>query len=94
MHRSYPNSRRLVPVAGSKSLTSEPVVMATVLPSGLNSRPTADPFTSSGVSRRLATGSTEEFMALAEKVSGEELDAFFDAWIFTPEKPPRSAVMT
>ncbi|MET1133859.1 MAG: M1 family aminopeptidase [Aeromicrobium sp.] len=30
---------------------------------------------------------TEEFTALAERVSGEDLDAFFTAWLFTPEKP-------
>jgi aminopeptidase N len=41
----------------------------------------------------LATGSTEEFMALAEQVSGEDLDAFFQTWLFTPEKPPESAVL-
>ena len=35
---------------------------------------------------------TEEFMALAEEVSGEELDDLFDVWLFTAEKPPPSAV--
>ena len=30
---------------------------------------------------------TEEFVALAERVSGEQLDAFFTAWLNTPEKP-------
>jgi aminopeptidase N len=30
----------------------------------------------------------EEFVALAERVSGEDLDAFFETWLFTPEKPP------
>jgi aminopeptidase N len=40
-----------------------------------------------------ATGSTEEFMTLAEQVSGQDLDAFFETWLFTPEKPPKSAVM-
>jgi aminopeptidase N len=40
------------------------------------------------------TGSTEEFMAIAEQVSGEDLDAFFETWLFTPRKPPRSAVLT
>lgn len=29
----------------------------------------------------------EEFMAFAEDVSGEELTALFDMWLFTPEKP-------
>jgi aminopeptidase N len=36
-------------------------------------------------------GTTEEFMALAEQISGEQLDDLFDVWIFTPEKPPASA---
>jgi aminopeptidase N len=30
---------------------------------------------------------TPEFVALAERVSGRALDAFFDAWLFTPAKP-------
>ena len=30
---------------------------------------------------------TAEFQALAERVSGEDLDTFFDVWLFTPEKP-------
>ena len=41
-----------------------------------------------------ATGSTEEFMALAEQVSGQDLDGFFQIWLFTPEKPPESAVLS
>jgi aminopeptidase N len=41
-----------------------------------------------------STGSTEEFMALAQQVSGEDLDALFATWLFAPEKPPRSAVLT
>jgi CubicO group peptidase (beta-lactamase class C family) len=40
-----------------------------------------------------ATGSTDEFMGLAESVSGEDLDAFFQTWLFAPEKPPASAVL-
>ena len=39
-----------------------------------------------------STGSTEEFMAIAERVSGEDLDALFEIWLFTPEKPPLSAL--
>ena len=31
--------------------------------------------------------STDEFIALAEQVSGEQLDDFFTIWLFTPEKP-------
>ena len=30
---------------------------------------------------------TDEFITLAERVSGEQLDAFFTTWLFTPEKP-------
>jgi aminopeptidase N len=30
---------------------------------------------------------TADFTALAEEVSGEQLDDFFTAWIYTPEKP-------
>jgi aminopeptidase N len=40
-----------------------------------------------------ATGSTDEFMGLAESVSGEDLDAFFQTWLFAPEKPPASAIL-
>ena len=30
---------------------------------------------------------TDEFIALAEKISGEELDELFETWLFTPGKP-------
>ena len=30
---------------------------------------------------------TDEFIALAEQVSGQELSAFFDTWLFTPARP-------
>ena len=30
---------------------------------------------------------TSEFIALAERVSGRQLDAFFTAWLFTPQRP-------
>ena len=33
---------------------------------------------------------TDEFIALAEKVSGEELDELFETWLFTPGPPARS----
>ena len=36
-------------------------------------------------------GTTEEFIALAEQISGEQLDDLFDVWLFTPAKPPASA---
>ncbi|WP_448810565.1 M1 family metallopeptidase [Agromyces bauzanensis] len=33
------------------------------------------------------TASTHDFIALAEEVSGQDLEAFFDAWVYTGEKP-------
>jgi len=36
---------------------------------------------------RHADATTEEFIALAEQVSGQQLDAFFDMWIYQPGKP-------
>ena len=38
---------------------------------------------------------TEEFIATAERVSGRQLDDFFETWLFTPEKPavPVAATM-
>jgi hypothetical protein len=32
-------------------------------------------------------GTTTEFIALAERISGQQLDALFDAWLFTAGKP-------
>jgi aminopeptidase N len=32
-------------------------------------------------------GTTSEFIALAERISGQQLDKFFDVWLFTGEKP-------
>jgi aminopeptidase N len=32
--------------------------------------------------------STSDFAAVAEEVSGQELDGLFEAWLFTPELPP------
>lgn len=31
--------------------------------------------------------STADFIALSERVSGQDLDAFFDAWLYVPERP-------
>jgi aminopeptidase N len=42
---------------------------------------------------RFGTGSTAEFVALAERVAGRQLDAFFDAWLFTPGKPPHPGAL-
>jgi len=39
---------------------------------------------------RLDNGSTEQFRALAERVSGANLNGFFDAWFFAPSKPART----
>ena len=36
-------------------------------------------------------GTTEAFTALAERVSGRSLDRLFDAWLFTPGRPPAPA---
>ncbi len=36
---------------------------------------------------RDGTGTTKQFKALAERLSGEQLDGFFDAWLFTGAKP-------
>ena len=30
---------------------------------------------------------TSQFVALAEQVSGMQLDHFFDVWLYRPEKP-------
>ena len=35
-----------------------------------------------------ATGSTDDFIALAEQISGEQLDDLFQTWLFDPRKPP------
>ena len=36
---------------------------------------------------RYGNGTTEEFIALSEKVSGQQLDDLFQAWLYTPSKP-------
>jgi aminopeptidase N len=36
-------------------------------------------------------GSTAQFIALAERISGQQLDALFDAWLFTAGKPALGA---
>src|SRR5690606_13473693 len=33
---------------------------------------------------------TAQFTALAEKISGKELDSLFDAWLFQPRRPSAS----
>jgi aminopeptidase N len=38
------------------------------------------------------TGTTEEFIALSEQLSGQDLGNLFDLWLFTPSRPPASAV--
>jgi len=36
---------------------------------------------------RDGSASTEDFVALAERTSGEDLDALFDAWLYAGEVP-------
>jgi hypothetical protein len=36
-------------------------------------------------------GTTGQFVALAERISGEQLDDLFDVWLFTPGKPAAAA---
>jgi aminopeptidase N len=36
-------------------------------------------------------GSTAQLLALAERISGEQLDGLFDAWLFTAGKPAAPA---
>jgi aminopeptidase N len=36
-------------------------------------------------------GTTAQFPALAERISGKQLDALFDAWLFVPAKPALTA---
>ena len=36
---------------------------------------------------RYGNGTTEEFIALAEQISGLDLDNFFQVWLYTPGKP-------
>jgi Peptidase family M1 domain len=38
-------------------------------------------------SRRGGNVTTPQFIQLAERISGQQLDALFDAWLFTGEKP-------
>jgi aminopeptidase N len=41
--------------------------------------------------RALSDGSIAQFTALAEQVSGQDLDALFTAWLFTPSRPELGA---
>jgi aminopeptidase N len=36
---------------------------------------------------RYGNGDTAQFIALAERISGRDLGAFFQAWLYTPRKP-------
>ena len=40
---------------------------------------------------RYGNATTEEFIALAEEISGQDLDAFFTEWLYTPWTPERVA---
>ena len=41
--------------------------------------------------RRHGNAATEDFLALAEQVSGRDLDAFFHTWVVATEKPADTA---
>ena len=43
-------------------------------------------------SKRNGNGTTAEFIALAEHISGRQLDALFHAWLSTTTKPPLPAI--
>jgi len=36
---------------------------------------------------RYGNGATAQFIALADRISGRNLDALFQAWLYTPSKP-------
>jgi aminopeptidase N len=40
---------------------------------------------------RHSTATADDFIALAEEIAGEDLDAFFDDWLYTPWTPERVA---
>jgi aminopeptidase N len=44
--------------------------------------------------RQYGNGSTAEFIALANQVSGKSLDSFFHAWLYTAAKPPAPKPMS
>ena len=41
--------------------------------------------------RRGGNGTIAEFTALAERLSGRDLDGFFQTWLYTEDKPPYPA---
>ena len=43
-------------------------------------------------SRSGGHGTTPQFIRLAERIAGQDLDGLFDAWLFTGSKPPPEAV--
>jgi aminopeptidase N len=45
-------------------------------------------------SKTRGNGTTPEFIALAERVSGQQLDDLFTAWLFTPTKPALSPALS
>ena len=45
-------------------------------------------------SQSSGNGTTPEFIALAEQISGQQLDALFDTWLFTAGKPPAPSSAT
>jgi aminopeptidase N len=45
-------------------------------------------------SKSRGNGTTPEFIALAEQVSGQQLDDLFTAWLFTPTKPALPSLLS
>ncbi|WP_305788972.1 M1 family metallopeptidase [Symbioplanes lichenis] len=43
---------------------------------------------------RHGNATTDDFIALAEKISGQQLDELFEAWLFTPSKPAVVSTLT
>ena len=43
-----------------------------------------------GATNEYGNVSTADFIALSERVSGEDLDDFFEAWLYVAEKPALS----
>ncbi len=56
----------------------------------LNQTSAAAPITTTSVPASSQAGgnvTTDEFIALAERISGQQLDELFQTWLFTPQKP-------
>jgi aminopeptidase N len=49
--------------------------------------PAAAPAGLMAAEHRFGNGTTEQFIALSERVSGRDLGPFFRIWLYTPAKP-------